>query len=190
MKLVSGYSCRPGSSPAVQKQAADTVKRAMTDRFTEQLKSWARADAKRGVYMSGGCNQLCQAQMREKVSPDRSAPMGQVTSAIQKALAEPDPTLRFLNRLLDQLSGKCSAKIQIRPEGQTAELRAPNGEVIASYNSLGSGWTEIQTKAEGKFLSESAAVYYRAFQEARAEMKAAAPGPPAPDGTPAVDVLA
>ena len=64
MKLVSGYSCRPGSSPAVQKQAADTVKRAMTDRFTEQLKSWARAYAKRGVYMSGGCNQLCHAQMR------------------------------------------------------------------------------------------------------------------------------
>lgn len=156
------------TSPKVLAEAERTARSAMTDGYVKRLKAYAESDAKRGVYMSGGFLQMQRMQMREHVSPDRSGLQAQVMSVIQAALSEPDPEMRFLERMLDKLAGKCSAKIQIRPEGQSAEVRAPNGEVIASYNSLGGGWTEINTKAENKFLSESAAVYAQAFREARA----------------------
>lgn len=164
------------TSPKVLAEAERTARSAMTDGYVKRLKAYAESDAKRGVYMSGGFLQMQRMQMREHVSPDRSGPQAQVMSVIQAALSEPDPEMRFLERMLDKLAGKCSAKIQIRPEGQSAEVRAPNGEVIASYNSLGGGWTEINTKAENKFLSESAAVYAQAFREARAAQAPPAEG--------------
>lgn len=178
---------RPGTSPKILEKAEETAQSAMTDGFVKRLKAYAREDAKRGVYMSSGFSHMRNMQMRERVSPDRSGPMAQVSSAIRQAMSEPDPLLQLLDRLLDKLPGNCSAGIHIRPEGQTAEIRAPNGEVIASYNSLGSGWTEIQTKAEKKFYSESAAVYAQAYKEARAEMKAAQT---APEGETGVDIRA
>ncbi len=49
---------------------------------------------------------------------------------------------------------------------------------VAEYNSLGGGWTDIQTKAEHEFFSESASVYLQAYREARAEMKSSQPAPP------------
>ena len=162
------------TSPKVLAEAERTAQSAMTDGFVQRLKAYAKSDARRGVYMSGGCLQLQRMQMREHVSPDRSGPKAQVMSVIQTALSEPDPKMQFLERMLEKLSGKCSAKIQVRQEGQAAEVRAPNGEIIASYNSLGSGWTDINTKAENKFLSGAAAVYSQAYKEARAELRAAA----------------
>lgn len=164
---------RCGTNPQILEKAEETAQSAMTEGFVKRLKACAREDAKRGVYMSASSNLMRKEQMREQVSPDRSGPMAQVNCAIQQALSETDPLLRLLDRLLEKLSGNCSAGIHIRPEGQTAEIRASNGEVIASYSSLGGGWTEIQTKAEKKFYSESTAVYYQAYKEARAEMKAA-----------------
>lgn len=150
------------------------VKKAMTDRFTARIQKLARQDAKRGVYMDSEFHLLQHERMRESVSPDRSGPIAQVTAMLQEAAKEREPLLALLDRLL----GNCTGKIQSTPLAQTAEIRSPDGEVIASYNSLGSGWTEIQTKAERKFYSETAMVYYQAFQEARAEMKAAAEAPP------------
>lgn len=175
------------TSPKVLAEAERTAQSAMTDGFVQRLKAYAKSDARRGVYMSGGCLQLQRMQMREHVSPDRSAPKAQVMSVIQTALSEPDPKMQFLERMLEKLSGKCSAKIQVRQEGQTAEVRAPNGEIIASYNSLGSGWTDINTKAENKFLSGAAAVYSQAYKEARAELRAVAVPPDGAEET-AVDL--
>lgn len=147
----------------------ETVKRAMGGGFAEKLQKLARQDAKKGIYMDRAVNQLRRERMREAVSPDRSKPIGQVNALLQAAAREGEPLLE----LLDQLLGNCSGRIRSDPLGQTAEIRAPNGEVIASYNSLGSGWTVIQTKAEQKFFSETAAVYAEAYKKARAEMKAA-----------------
>ena len=175
------------TSPKVLAEAERTAQSAMTDGFVQRLKAYAKSDARRGVYMSGGCLQLQRMQMREHVSPDRSAPKAQVMSVIQTALSEPDPKMQFLERMLEKLSGKCSAKIQVRQEGQTAEVRAPNGEIIASYNSLGSGWTDINTTAENKFLSGAAAVYSQAYKEARAELRAVAVPPDGAEET-AVDL--
>ena len=73
--------------------------------------------------------------------------------------------------------------------GQTAEIYSPDGEVIASYNSFGGGWTEVQTKAELKFKSETTMIYYSAYKEVRAEMKAAAQGQ-APADAATVNILA
>ena len=54
----------------------------------------------------------------------------------------------------------------------TAEVYAPNGEMIAAYTTAGT-WKEIPTAAEEKFMSEAASVYLEAFRAARAEMKSA-----------------
>lgn len=58
----------------------------------------------------------------------------------------------------------------------TAEIYAPNGEMIAGYNSNG-GWTEISTEAEYQFLHQADQIYYDAYKEARAEINAAAKSP-------------
>ena len=163
------YAAKQGRTPAIQRDAEQKAQSAMTDGFVSQLQQQAKRDAQRGVYMDGAAIQLQRAQMRQFVSPDRAGPIGQTTALLQQAARQKDPMLELLDNLLNQ----CSGKIQSSPQGQTAELYAPNGEIIASYNSLGSGWTEIQTKAEQKFLSAAAIVYAQAFREARAEQKAA-----------------
>ena len=149
----------------------------MTDGFIERIKSYAKEDAKRGDYMSPEFTQMRLAHMKQYVSPDRDGPKAEVMSAIQAALKEPHPLLQALEKMLEKLSGSCSANLKISSIQQAAEIFAPNGENIASYNSLGGGWTDIQTKEEHRFFSESASVYLQAYREARAEMKAAAEAP-------------
>lgn len=177
------YAAKQGRTPAIQRDAEQKAQSAMTDGFVSQLQQQAKRDAQRGVYMDGAAIQLQRAQMRQFVSPDRAGPIGQTTALLQQAARQKDPMLELLDNLLNQ----CSGKIQSSPQGQTAELYAPNGEIIASYNSLGSGWTDINTKAENKFLSGAAAVYSQAYKEARAELRAAAVPPDGAEET-AVDL--
>ncbi len=151
----------------------------MTDGFVEKIKEYAKQDAKQGVYMSKGFIQFRLARMEQCVSPDRDGPKAEVMSAIQAALREPHPLLQALEKMLEKLSGGGSANLKISGVQQAAEVYAPNGENIASYNSLGGGWTDIQTKEEHKYFSETASVYLQAYREARAEMKAAAETPAA-----------
>ena len=76
--------------------------------------------------------------------------------------------------LLDRLLGNHTVKIQHDPtcHGQTAEIRDPNGEVIATYNTFGGGWCESQTEEEIKYNQMTTGIYFEAFSSARAEMKA------------------
>ena len=157
-----------------------TAKSAMTDGFIERIKAYAKEDAKRGEYMSAGFTQMRLTHMKNYVSPDRSGPKAEVMSAIQAALNEPHPMLQALEKMLEKLSGGCSANLKISSIQQAAEIFAPNGENIASYNSLGGGWTDIQTKEEHQFFSETASVYLQAYREARAEMANAAQRTAAP----------
>ena len=180
--MVSPLSSRTGApvtrSPKTRKVEKRTAESAMTDGFIERIKSYAKEDAKRGVYMSPEFNQARLAHMKQYVSPDRSGPKADVMSAIQAALREPHPLLQALEKMLDKLSGGGSANLKISAIHQAAEVTAPNGEVIAFYSSNG-GWTDIQTKEEHKYFSETASVYLQAYREARAEMKAAAEAPAA-----------
>ena len=150
-----------------------TAKNAMSDSFVERIKAYAKEDAKKGVYMSEGFTQMRLTHMKKYVSPDRSGPKADVMSAIQAALKEPHPMLQALEKMLKKLSGGCSASLKISSVQQAAEIYTPNGENIASYNSLGGGWTDIQTKEEHKYFDETASIYLQAFREARAEMKVA-----------------
>lgn len=172
-------SVKWGQSAKTQKAGKRTAESAMTDGFIERIKEYAKEDAKQGVYMSKGFTQFHLAHMKQCVSPDRSGPKAEVMSAIQAALKEPHPLLQALDKMLEKLSGGGSAKLKISGVQQAAEVYAPNGENIASYNSLGGGWTDIQTKEEHSFLDESTFVYLQAYREARAEMKAAAEVPAA-----------
>ena len=175
----TGTPVKWGQSPKTQKAEKRTAKNAMTDGFIARIKAYAKEDAKQGIYMSPEFNQMRIAHMKQSVSPDRDGPKAEVMSAIQAAFKEPHPMLQAVEKLLEKLSGGGSANLKISSIHQAAEIYAPNGENIASYNSLGGGWTDIQTKEEHKFYSETAFVYLQAFREARAEMKAAAEVPAA-----------
>jgi hypothetical protein len=175
----TGTPVKWGQGPKIQKAEKRTAESAMTDGFIEQIKAYAKEDAKKGVYMSKGFIQFRLARMEQCVSPDRSGPKAEVMSAIQAALREPHPLLQALEKILEKLSGGGSANLKISGVQQAAEVYAPNGENIASYNSLGGGWTDIQTKEEHKYFSETASVYHQAYREARAEMKATVEAPAA-----------
>ena len=183
--MVSPLSGRTGTpvkwrqGSKVQKAEKRTAESAMTDGFIERIKAYAKEDAKKGIYMSPEFNQMRLAHMKQYVSPDRDGPKAEVMSAIQAALREPHPLLQALEKMLEKLSGGGSANLKISGVQQAAEVYAPNGENIASYNSLGGGWTDIQTKEEHKYFSETASVYHQAYREARAEMKATAEAPAA-----------
>lgn len=178
---ISGVSAAANYTAAVRggktSSTEKTAKSGMSDGFVERIKAYAKEDAKKGVYMSEGFTQMRLAHMEKYVSPDRSGPKADVMSAIQAALNEPHPMLQALEKMLEKLSGGCSANLKISSIQQAAEIFAPNGENIASYNSLGGGWTDIQTKAEHEFFSESASVYLQAYREARAEMQSSQPAP-------------
>ena len=171
----TGAPVKWGQGSKVQKAEKRTAESAMTDGFVEQIKKHAKEDAKQGVYMSPGFNQMRLVHMKQYVSPDRDGPKAEVMSAIQAALKEPHPLLQAVEKILEKLSGGGSANLKISGIQQAAEVYAPNGENIASYNSLGGGWTDIQTKEEHKFFDESTSVYFQAYREARAEMKSEAP---------------
>ena len=171
----TGTPVKWGQGTKVQKAEKRTAESAMTDGFVEKIKEYAKQDAKQGVYMSKSFIQFRLARMEQCVSPDRDGPKAEVMSAIQAALREPHPLLQALEKMLEKLSGGCSANLKISGIQQAAEVYAPNGENIASYNSLGGGWTDIQTKEEHKFFDESTSVYFQAYREARAEMKSEAP---------------
>lgn len=174
----------------LQKGTVKTASSAMTDGFVQQIETLAKRDAQKGIYMDKGYLQLQRSQMKQYVSPDRSGPMNQVTQVMQEVAKEDDPLLELLTSLLRRLSGKvqhmngqtfvslnrmsgnCSANIHSNSCGQTAEVCSPNGEVIASYNSNGGGWTVVQTKEELDFQSQADSVYAQAFRAARAEIKA------------------
>lgn len=72
---ISGYTNGVGKAPTIQKNSEKTAKSAMTDGFVERIKSLAKEDAPKGIYMDKGYIQLQQSQMKQYVSPDRSGPM-------------------------------------------------------------------------------------------------------------------
>jgi hypothetical protein len=158
-----------GRSSKIQEKAQAKVDSVVTDRLKTRIQSMARESAEKGTFQNEECNLMCRSYMNKYVSPDRSGPMAQVSSTIEKALNEEDPLLT----LLDQLLGDCSVKAHITADSQTAEIYSSDGELLASYNSLGGGWTIQQTKAETKFLSETSSIYAQAYEDARAEIKAA-----------------
>lgn len=182
-------STKWGETPQIQQKANVTAKNAMTDSYVEQLKEYAKKDAQKGIYMDKEAIQFQRSQMSQYVSPDRSG-MAQANQVLQGLgrQEEEDALLKFLDRMLgisakvqknsdkqtfvtmSGMSGNCSGKVHHNSTGQTAEIYSSDGEMIASYNSHGGGWTIQQTQAESKFLQESAMIYKQAFDAARAEM--------------------
>lgn len=73
---ICGYINGTGKVPATQKKSEKTAKNAMTDGFVERIKSLAKEDAQKGIYMDKGYLQLQHSQMKQCVSPDRSGPYG------------------------------------------------------------------------------------------------------------------
>lgn len=202
--MSAGYSeaAKWGETPLIQQKAAVTARNAMTDEYVAKLQEQARKDAQLGVAgTSKEAIQLSHSQMNQLVSPDRSA-MAQADHVLQGLASEEEENvlLQFLDRMLGinakvwhnsdkqtfvtmrGMAGNCSGKVHHNSTGQTAEIYSSDGEMIASYNSNGAGWTIDQTAAEQKFLHESGVLYAQAYKAARAEMQAAAQDPAAAGG--------
>ena len=199
-----------GKTPQIQQKANVTAKNAMTNSYVAQLKEYARRDAQKGVYMDKEAIQFQRSQMSQNVSPDRSG-MAQADQVLQGLAGEEDENvlLQFLDRMLgikadvrrnsdkqtfvtmSGMAGNCTGKVHHNSTGQTAEIYSSDGEMIASYNSHGGGWTIQQTQAESKFLQESAMIYKQAFDAARTDMNAVkTPTQSSADGGATVDFRA
>ena len=156
-------AARFGETPIIKKKAVEASKNAMTDDFVKKLQELARRDAQKGGGMSQEAINLCHAQMGKYVSPDRSAPIAQMTQELQKAEKAhkgEDPTLEFLDRMLAQLKGKdrperivksfsglaggCSGDLHSTPENQVATVYSPDVEQIAHYNTSNGGWMNLR----------------------------------------------
>ena len=158
-------------SPAVKKAAQKEAQAALSDDVVAQIKEHAKKDAQVNVYMQKDYIQMINAHKQQRVSPDRQDAIFRANMAINSAArgkGSPD--------LLSMMLGKYSMKAWIRGLVDTAEIYAPNGEMIAGYNSNG-GWTGVSTEAEYQFLNQADQIYYDAFKEARAEINAAAENP-------------
>ncbi|MCX4372498.1 MAG: hypothetical protein OSJ58_11865 [Dysosmobacter sp.] len=164
-------------SPAVKKAAQKEAQAALSDDVVAQIKEHAKKDAQVNVYMQKDYIRMINAHKQQRVSPDRQEAISRATLAINSAARG-----KGSSDLLSMLLGKYSMNAWIGGLVDTAEIYAPNGEMIASYNSSG-GWTEISTEAEYQFLHQADQIYHDAFREARAEINAAAKSPaPEPTG--------
>ena len=159
-----------GETPEIQRSAQKTAEKAMTDGFVSQIQEMA----KKGIYMSDDFVQYQLSYMKRTVSPDRSRPIAQAMAFMQRAANQ-------YGTLLMKLLGGYSMKAYLGANSRynTAEVYAPNGEMIAAQTCTGQ-WIDIQTEAESKFLDECTMVYLEAYRSARAEIKAAAQAPAQP----------
>ena len=133
-------------SPAVKKAAQKEAQAALSDDVVAQIKEHAKKDAQVNVYQQKDYIQMINAHKQQRVSPDRQDAIFRANMAMNSAArgkGSPD--------LLSMMLGKYSMKAWIGGLVDTAEIYAPNGEMIAGYNSNG-GWTEISTEAEYQFL--------------------------------------
>ena len=158
-------------SPAVKKAAKKEAQAALTDDVVAQIKEHAKKDAQVNVYQQKDYIQMINSHKQQRISPNRQEAISRATLVINRA-----PKGKGSADLLSMLLGEYSMKAWVGGLVDTAEIYAPNGEMIAGYNSNG-GWTEISTEAEYQFLHQADQIYSDAFKEARAEINAAAKSP-------------
>ena len=164
-------------SPAVKKAAKKEAQAALTDDVVAQIKEHAKKDAQVNVYQQKDYIQMINSHKQQRVSPNRQEAISRATLVINRA-----PKGKGSADLLSMLLGEYSMKAWVGGLVDTAEIYAPNGEMIAGYNSNG-GWTEISTEAEYQFLHQADQIYHDAFREAREEINASAKSPaPEPAG--------
>lgn len=162
-------------TPAVKRAAKKDAQAALTDDVITQIKEHAKKDAQVNVYQQKDYIQMINSHKQQRVSPDRQDAISRANMAMRSAS-------RGGKDLLSMLLGKYSMNAWLGGLVDTAEIFAPNGEMIAAYNSDG-GWTEISTEAEYQFLHQADQIYYDAYKEARAEINAAAKSPITENGS-------
>lgn len=155
-------------TPAVKRAAKKEAQAALTGDVIAQIKEHARKDAQVNVYQQKDYIQMINAQKQQRVSPDRQEAVSRAALAMNRAAKGTGG-----GDLLSMLLGPYSMKAWVGGRVTTAEVYAPNGEMIAAFNSDG-GWTEISTETEYQFLNQADEIYLEAFKEARAEIRAAA----------------
>ncbi len=158
-------------TPAVKKAAKEKAQAALTDDVVVQIKEHAKKDAQVNVYQQKDYIQMINAHKQQRVSPNRQQAISRATLAMNSAVRGTGG-----GNLLSMLLGEYSMKAWMGGLVTTAEVCAPNGEMIAAFNSSG-GWMEISTEAEYQFLHQADQIYSDAFKEAREEINAASKSP-------------
>ena len=153
-------------TPAIKEAAQKTAKAALTDDVVSQIKEHAKKDAQVKVYQQSGYINMINAYKQQSVSPNRQ-------EAVSRAALAMNSAAKGGGDLVSMLLGEYTMKAWMGMI-TTAEVYAPNGEMIAAFNSDGGGWTEIPTEAEYQFMHEADRIYREAYDAARAEINAAA----------------
>ncbi|MEY8259264.1 hypothetical protein AALA80_02855 [Oscillospiraceae bacterium 50-60] len=156
---------------AVKQAAKKEAQAALTDDVVAQIKEHAKKDAQVNVYMQKDYIKMINSYKQQRVSPDRQEAISRASLAMNSAARGKGGA-----DLLSMLLGEYSMKAWTGGLVETAEIYAPNGEMIAAYNSSG-GWTEISTESEYQFLHQADQIYSDAFKEAREEINAASKTP-------------
>ncbi len=127
--------------------------------FVEEIIARAKQGAHDCVYMSEEFHEFANTYKLENVSPDRSI----IPSAFENILSFYD---NQLPSIFDLLGTPYTASAV---PGMATFYE--NGEAIMTYSETG-GFSPQQTQAEGKFYDESKEIYFKAYTEERARMKA------------------
>ncbi len=171
--IIARDQAKFAKTPEIKKSAQKTVKNALTDEFVEQIKAHAKKDAQVNVYMQKDYINMVTAHKQQNVSPNRQEAISRAASAMNRAFSKNyTGGVDLLEQLLD---GGYSVKAW-KGIFTTAEVYAPNGEMIAAYNSQNGQWMNIDTEAECQFMYATNDIYAEAFDAARAEIEAAAQG--------------
>lgn len=152
-----------GSPEASEKKNTSSL----PDGVVKRIQEMAKKDASKGIYMDDEFLAYNRQYMEKHISPDRSKLIYLLTPMLMDA--------QYTNGLPSffQVPGLLfTGKLQVGAlTGASMSIYDNNGTEILSYDNR-NGWLSHQSKEESKYHSKTAAIYYKAFHEARTEMKA------------------
>ncbi len=139
----------------------------LPDKVFENIQKMAREDAKKNVYMSDEFGAYRQSTMKQYVSPNRSKLIMMLNPMIANAqYTNGQPT--FFSVLGFSVKYSVGAML-----GAYLSIRDSSGQEILSYTPPpNGGWVSHYTKEESQWMDDTRAVYYEAYEAARAEIKA------------------
>ena len=138
----------------------------LPDEVFENIQRLAKEDAKKNIYMDNEFVAYINNYKAQHISPDRSRLMMMLNPMIANAqYTNGQPT--FFSLLDFTVRFSVGAMF-----GAYVSVRDSSGEEILTYSPSNGRWVSLPTKAENQFHDEATGVYYAAFEEARAEIRA------------------
>lgn len=169
LSSVSGmYNRQVQSSDIKSEKTKPKNNTSLPDNVYENIQRMAKEDAKNNVYMSNEFGAYRRATMQQYVSPDCSKLMMMLSPMIANAqYTNGQPT--FFSMMGFSVRYSVGAVF-----GAYISVRDSSGTEILSYSPPpNGGWVANNyTKEESQWMDDTRAVYYEAYEAARAEINA------------------